>query len=170
MYKVIPALRLSVTIILLSAIGALIGVYLGGLSERQWIEFIPDDRSFVAFFPQPPTHEIEQVPTPFDNGEAHLFTAQTPHGSYQVTYFDSPTELKTAEAIVVTDTVARFGGILEPSGRPGYFLLLMKDRSVVYCRILRVKQRIYRLLVSRPDYQEPDEEVQLFFENFAPLN
>ena len=82
----------------------------------------------------------------------------------------SPMGLKTAEAILVTDAVARFGGTLEMSGRPGDFLLLMGDGSVVYGRVLRARQRIYRLLASRPDRQERDEEVQLFFESFAPRN
>ena len=170
MYKVFSVLRLLLTIILLSAIGVTIGIYLRGYSEPRWIEFMPDDRSFAALFPQPPAHEVEPAPPPFENNQAHLFTVNTQRGSYQVTYFDSPMELKTAEALLVRDVVARFGGSLELGGRPGDFLLLMGDGSVIYGRALRVRQRIYLLLASRPDRKDRDEEVQLFFESFAPRN
>lgn len=170
MHKVLSALRLVFTVILLSAIGITIGVYLRGYTEQRWTEFIPDDRSFAALFPQPPAHEVEPAPPPFENNEAQLFTANTPQGSYQITYFDSPMGSKTTEAIFVTDAVARFGGTLELSERPGGFLLLMGDGSVVYGRVLRTRQRIYRLLASRPDRQERDNDVQLFFDNFTPRN
>ncbi len=165
-----PALRLLLTIILLSIVGMTIGVCLRGYTEEQWIEFKPDDGSFTVLFSQAPIHEIEQAPAPFANSQAHLFTAHTPRGSYQITTYDSPTDLKNSEAIIVADTVARFGGTLEPGARPGDFLLLMEDESVIYCRVLRVQQRIYRLLVSRPARQERAEEVQLFFDSFAPRN
>jgi hypothetical protein len=168
MDKVFSALRLLLTIILLSIVGMTIGVCLRGYAEEQWIEFIPDDGSFATLFPQSPVYEIE--PAPFENGQAHLFTAHTPRGSYQIATYNCPTELKSTEAIVVADTVARFGGTLEPGGQPGDFLLLMGDGSVIYCRVLRVRQRIYRMLVSHPTRQEPDEEVRLFFESFAPRN
>jgi hypothetical protein len=46
----------------------------------------------------------------------------------------------------------------------------MGDGRVVYGRVLRAQQRVYRLLASRPDRKERDEEVQLFFESFAPRN
>ena len=170
MHNVLSFLRLVFTLILLSAIGILLGVYLRGYTERRWAEFIPDDRSFAALFPQPPAHEVEPAPPPFENSEAQLFTANTPQGSYQITCFDSTIDSKNAEAILVTDAVQRFGGTLEMSGRPGDFLLLMGDGSVVYGRVLRTRQRIYRLLVSRPARDEGDEEVKLFFESFAPRN
>lgn len=157
-------------LILLSAIGIGIGVYLRGYTEQPWTESISDDRSFAALFPQSPTHEVEPAPPPFENSEAQLFTANTPQGSYQITCFDSPIDSKNAEAILVTDAVARFGGTLELSGRPGSFLLLMGDGSVVYGRVLCTRQRIYRLLASRPDRQERDNDVQLFFDSFTPRN
>jgi hypothetical protein len=146
-----------------------IGVYLRGYTEQRWVEFMPDDRSFAALLPQPPVHELEPGPPPFEGSEAHLFTVHTERGSYQITYFNSPTELKTAEASLVADAVARFGGALKLGGRPGDFLL-MEDGSVVYGRVFRVRQRIYRLLVSRPDGQDRDDEVQLFLESFTPRN
>jgi hypothetical protein len=170
MHKVFSALRLVLSLILLSVIGVIIGVYLRGYTEHRWTEFIPHDRSFAALFPQPPAHEVEPAPPPFENSQAHVFTTSTHHGSYQISCFDSPMESKNAEAILVTDAVARFGGTLEMSGRPGEFLLLIRDGSVVYGRVLRTRQRIYRLLASRPDRQERDQEVQLFFDNFSPRN
>lgn len=170
MYKVLSVIRLVFTIFLLSAIGITLGVYLRGYTQQRWTEFIPDDRSFAALFPQPPAHDIEPAPPPFENSEAHLFTANTSHGSYQISCFDSPMELKNVEAILVTDADARYGGNLEVTGRPGVFFLLMEDGSVVYGRVLRTRQRIYRLLASRPARDEGDEEVQLFFESFAPRN
>jgi hypothetical protein len=167
MYKVLSAVRLMFTVILLSAIGTTIGIYLRGYTEQRWTEFIPDDSSFAALFPQSPAHEIEPAPSPYENGEAHLFTANTPQGSYQITYFDSPLELKTPEAILMADAVTRFGGTLELGMRPGDFLLMMEDGSVVYGRVLRARQHIYRLLASRPYRQGRDEEVQLFFDSFT---
>ena len=125
MHKVLSALRLVFTLVLLSAIGMTIGIYLRGYTQQRWTEFIPDDRSFAALFPLPPAHEVEPAPPPFENSEAHVFTANTSHGSYQITCFDSPMESKTAEAILVTDAAARFGGTPEMSGRPGAFQLLM---------------------------------------------
>ena len=170
MRKVLSALRLVFTLILLSAIGITLGPPLRGVAAQRWTEFTPDDSSFAALFPQTPTHEVEPAPPPFENSEAHLYTANTPQGSYQITCFDSPMESKNAEAILVTDVVARFGGTLEMSWRPGGFLLLMGDGSVVYGRVLRARHRIYRLLASRPNRQERDEGVQLFFDSFAPRN
>jgi hypothetical protein len=46
----------------------------------------------------------------------------------------------------------------------------MGDGSVVYGRVLRARLRVYRLLASRPNRQERDEEVQIFFDSFAPRN
>jgi hypothetical protein len=168
MHKFLSAIRVVFTLILLSAIGITIGVYLRGYTEQRWTKFIPDDRSFAALFPQPPAHEVEPAPSPFEDSEAHLFTANTPQGSYQITCLDSP--MKAAEAILVTDAATRFGGTLEMNGRPGDFLLLMGDGSVVYGRVLRTPQRIYRLLVSRPDQQGRAEEVRIFFDSFTPRN
>jgi hypothetical protein len=170
MYKVFAAFKLLLPVILLSAIGITIGIYLRGYTEQRWTEFIPNDHSFAALFPQPPTHEVEPAPPPFENSEAHLFTANTPQGSYQVACFDFPIESKNAEAILITDAVARFGGTLELNGRPGIFFLLMRDGSVVYGRVLRARLRVYRLLASRPNRQERDKEVQIFFDSFAPRN
>ena len=95
MYKVLSALKLVFTLILLSAIGIILGVYLRGYSEQRWAEVIPDDRSFAALFPQPPAHEVGPAPPPFENSDAHLFTANTSQGSYQITCFDFPMEQKT---------------------------------------------------------------------------
>jgi hypothetical protein len=167
MCKVFPALRLLLTITLLSVLGLIIGVYLRGYTEQGWIEFVPDDRSFAALFPKQPAHEVEPAPPQFDNSESHLYTAITLRGSYQIACFESPKE-KAAEAFLVTDAVARFSGTLEQSRRPGDFLLLMEDGSVVFGRVVRARQRIYRLLASRPVRKERDEEVQLFFESFTP--
>ena len=118
MHNVLSALRLVFTLILLSAIGITLGVYLRGYTEQRWTEFIPDDRSFAALFPQPPAHEMEPAPPPFENSEAHLFTANTPYGSYQITCIDSPMESKTAEAILVTaiclPTIGSASGMCEP--------------------------------------------------------
>lgn len=168
MHKVFSAIRLVFSLIILSTIGITIGVFLRGFTEQRWTEFIPDDGSFAALFPQSPSHEVESAPPPFEQSEAHLFTASTLHGSYQVTRFDNFAESKTAEALLVTDVVARFGGTLELGGQPGEFLLLMDYGGVVFGRVLRARERIYRLLASRPGRQERDEEVQLFFESFSP--
>ena len=167
-YKVFPAVRLILTMILLSAVGIIIGIYLRGYTEQRWIKFTPDDRSFAALFPQPPIYEVEPATPPFVNSQTHLFTAHTPRGSYQIACFEPSAELKSAEAILVADAVARFGGTLEKEAPGETFILSMEDGSVVYGRILRVRQRIYRLLVSRPDRHEADEEITRFFNSFVP--
>lgn len=153
---------------LLSAVGTLIGIYLRGYTEQMWIKFRPDDQSFEALFPQTPACEVELVPPPFVNNQAHLFTAHTPRGSYQIACFEPSAELKNAEAILLVDTVARFGGTFEKEASGDAFRLLMEDGSVVYGRILRVRQRIYCLLVSRPDRHRVDEEMKRFFDGFIP--
>jgi hypothetical protein len=168
MYKVFPTIRLMLTIILLSAAGIIIGVYLRGYTEQKWFEFKPDDRSFAALFPQPPAYEVEPAPAPFVNNQAHVFTAYTPRGSYQIACFEPSAELKNAEAILVADVVARFGRTFEKEDPGEAFRLLMDDGSVVYGRILRVRQHLYRLLVSRPDRHGADEEVKRFFDSFIP--
>lgn len=167
-YKVFPAVKLLLSLFLLSAVGILIGAYLRGYTEQRWIKFTPDDRSFVALFPQTPAYEVEPAPIPFVNNQAYLFTAHTPRGSYQIACFEPSAELKNAEAILVADAVARFGGTLEKDEPREAFLLSMEDGSVVYGRILRVRQRLYRLLVSRPDRHGIDEEMKRFFDSFVP--
>ena len=169
MYKMLPALRLLFAIILLSAFGMIIGVHLRGYIGQKWIKFIPDDRSFSALFPEAPVHEVESAPL-FDNSEAHLFTAHTQRGSYQIAYIDSHMELKTVEALWIADAVNRFGGTMRLGEQPGDFLISLPEGSIIYGRVLRAQQRVYRLLVSRPDRQEQDEEARLFFENFTPRN
>jgi hypothetical protein len=169
MNKMVRSIKILLVIILLSAIGTTIGVYLRGYTQQRWVEFIPEDRSFTALFPQSPAQEVEPAPLPLENCVAYLFTAVTRRGSYQLTYIDFPNGLENAEAILLTHTAARFGGALEMGEQPGDFLLPMTDGSVVFGRVLRARQRIYRLLVSRPDRQERDEEAQIFFDSFAPL-
>lgn len=156
------------TVILLSALGMMIGVYLRGYTEQRWVEFMPDDRSFAALFPQSPAYEVEPVLPPFVNSQTRLFTAHTPRGSYQIACFELSAELKNAEAILVADAVVRFGGTLEKDEPGEAFLLSMEDGSVVYGRILRVRQRLYRLLVSRHDRHGADEEMNRFFDGFVP--
>jgi hypothetical protein len=168
MYNAFPTIRLMLTIILLSALGMVIGVYLRGYTEQRWVEFMPDDRSFVAFFPQPPTYEVEPAPPPFLNNQAHLFTARTPRGSYQIACFEPSVKLKNAEEMLAADAVARFGGTLEKEDSGETFILSMEDGSVVYGRILHMQHRIYRLLVSRPERQGADEETKRFFDSFVP--
>lgn len=167
-YKVFPAIRLLLSLFLLSAVGIIIGAYLRGHTEQKWIKFMPDDQFFVALFPQTPACEVEPAPPPFLNSQAHLFTAHTPRGSYQIACFEPSAELKNAEAILVADAVARFGGTLEKDVSGEAFLLSMEDGSVVYGRILRMRQRLYRLLVSRPVRHEADKEINRFFDSFVP--
>ena len=130
-YKVFPAVRLILTMILLSAVGIIIGIYLRSYTEHRWVEFMPDDRSFVAQFTQPPDYEVESALPPFVNSQAHLFTAHTPRGSYQIACFEPITELKNAGEILAADAVARFGGTLEKEAPGETFILSMEDGSVV---------------------------------------
>jgi hypothetical protein len=167
MDKIFSVIKLLLIMIPLSVVGIIIGVYLRGYTQQRWVEFMPDDRSFAALFPQTPTYEVEPAPPFFLNHQARLFTAHTPRGSYQIACFDPSAELKNAEAILVADAVARFGGTLEKDVSGEAFLLSMEDGSVVYGRILRVRQRLYRLLVSRPVRHE-DEEMNRFFDSFVP--
>lgn len=154
--------------ILLSVVGITIGIYLRGYTEQRWIKFTPDDRSFAALFPQPPINEVEPATSLFVNNQTHLFTSHTPRGSYQIACFEPSAELKNAEAILVADAVARFGGTLEKEAPGETFIISMEDGSVVYGRILRVRQHLYRLLVSRPDRHGVDEETKRFFDSFVP--
>jgi hypothetical protein len=167
-YKIFPTIRLLLSLTLLSAVGIIIGIYLRGYTEQPWMEYISDDQSFVAYFPQPPVYEVEPAPPPFIKGQTHLFTTHTPRGSYQIACFEPSPELKNAEAILVADALARFGGTLEKDASGDTFLLSKENGSVVYGRLHRTRERLYRLLVSRPDRHEVDEEVKRFFDSFAP--
>lgn len=157
---------LSIVAILATiAVGVLIGIYGRAYTSPTWVDYSAADSMFGASFPVNPREEILPAPPPF-TGEFRTFTSVLDRGAYQVAYADIGPKAMLAEEAMMAHTASHFGGRVAINEGPSTFQIVLEDKTVIFCKIVRAGSRVYRLSVSHAPWYQESKDIEYFFARF----
>lgn len=171
MYIVKVAIKI-LGILLLAAFGILVGLLIKDRFFITWVQYTAVDHSFSAVFSSDPVAEEIETPSPFQ-GKSVSYSSYTyspfrgMKAQYRIDAFEIPNGMEQAQEKLLALTIVRLGGKLVSGAPNGALKMSFEDGDAIYFKVVESGDRMYRLIVAHPQWNQNLDDISHFFSSFA---